>query len=461
VSEFDLLIRGGRVANAPGGAQGVLDVGIADGRIAAIEPELAPHRGAKVIDASGALVLPGLVDAHVHLSGRFGRPIGLRMLLRAGVTTALDLAGDPMSLAAGLRDLGCGVTAGVVVPVVPGDTVADVDPGEDELEALLERSLQAGALGLKVLGGHYPITPAAVARVIALCEQHGAYCAVHAGSTETGSDITGLEELIELAQGQPVQVAHVNSYCRGQVEDPVNEAARAVRALSHAGPNVRSESYMAVNNGADATCRDGRPASDVVKMCLRLGGYEPTEAGMRAAIAEGWARIHDDTEEGVVLVDPERGARRFADRDSHVGVSFPVNAPSAALAVALARDGDGFVVDAFASDGGSFPRNTVLEQALALTEAGVLSLPELVNKACATPARWLGLPKKGRLEPGADADVVVVEHRKARVVLAGGRVALGEDGRVTALPGRMLCTNAGTAALAQTGVEHTTVEGHL
>jgi hypothetical protein len=459
VSDFDLLIRGGRVVNAPGGTQGVLDVAIAGGTIAAVEPELAPDRADQVIDARRALVLPGLVDAHVHVSGRFGRPIGLRMLLRAGVTTALDLAGDPASLAEGLRTVGCGVTAGVVVPVVPGDTVKDTDPGDDELEALLERSLQRGALGLKVLGGHYPITPGAVARVIALCAQRHAYCAVHAGSTETGSDVTGLEELMGLANGHPVQVAHVNSYCRGQVEQPVNEAARAVRALSQAGPHVRSESYLAVNNGADATCRDGRPASDVVKMCLRLGGYEPTEAGMRAAIAGGWARIHEDTAEGVVLVDPARGEQRFAEHDSHVGVSFPVNAPSAALAIALARDEDGFVIDAFASDGGSFPRNSVLEQGLALTEAGVLSLPELVHKACAVPARWLGLPDKGRIEPGADADVLVVEHLKAKVVVAGGRVALSEDGHVVGLAGRMLCTDAGTAALA--GVEHLAVEDHL
>jgi hypothetical protein len=454
VTEFDLLIRGGRVVNAPGGTQGVLDVAVLDGRIAALEPGVAPDRAAEVIDAHGALVLPGLVDAHVHVSGRFGRPIGLRMLLRAGVTTALDLAGDPASLADGLRTMGCGITAGVVVPVVPGDTVAGTDPGEAELEALLERSLAAGALGLKILGGHYPITPAAVERVIALCARRGAYCAVHAGSTETGSDITGLEELMELADGHPVQVAHVNSYCRGQVEHPVDEAARAIRALREAGPNVRSESYMAVNNGADATCRDGRPASDVVKMCLRLGGYEPTETGMRGAIAAGWARIHEDTEEGVVLVDPERGAQRFSEQDSHVGVSFPVNAPSAALAIALARDEDGFVVDAFASDGGSFPRNSVLEQGLALAEAGVLSLPELVHKACAVPARWLGLPDKGRLEPGADADVVVVDHLRAKVVVSAGRVALGEDGDVRPLPGRMLCTDAAAAP----GVDHITLE---
>jgi N-acyl-D-aspartate/D-glutamate deacylase len=457
VSEYDLLIRGGRVVNAPGGPQGRLDVAIAGGRIVALEPELAPDRAGTVVDADGAPVLPGLVDAHVHVSGRFGRRLGLRMLLRAGVTTALDLAGDPTSLAASVRDAGCGLTAGVVVPVVPGDTVAGIDPSDAEIDALLDRSLAAGALGLKVLGGHYPITPDAVVRVLDACARRGAYCAVHAGSTETGSDVRGLEELVELAGDRSVQVAHVNSYCRGQVEHPVAEAARAVAALRGAGPGVRSESYLAVINGADATCVDGRPASDVVKTCLRLGGYAETQAGLLEAIRAGWARIHEDTGEGVLLVDPDRGAELFAARETHVGVSFPVNAPSASLALGLARDGGDFVIDAFASDGGSFPRNTTLEQGLALVDGGLLSAQELVLKACLVPARWLGLTGKGRLEVGADADVIVASGSCCSVAVSGGRVVLHED-RITATPGRMLCTPDGAAALAAGGVDHTPLE---
>lgn len=456
---YDLLIRGGRVVNAPGGPQGALDVAIAGGQIEALEPEIAPDRASVVIDAGGARVLPGLVDAHVHLSGRFGRQLGHRMLVRAGVTCALDLAGDPASLAEGVRHAGCGLTVGVLVPVVPGDTVTGIDPEEAEIEALLDRSLERGALGLKVLGGHYPLTPAAVERVIAACAQRGAYCAVHAGSTETGSDVRGLEELIELAGDRSVQVAHVNSYCRGQVEHPVGEAARAVTALRGAGSRVRSESYLAVINGADATCVDGRPASDVVKTCLRLGDYDESQDGLRVAIADGWARIHEDTGESVELVDPARGAALFGERDTHVGVSFPVNAPSAALALALARDEAGFVVDALASDGGSFPRNTTLEQGLALIAAGVLSPPELVQKACLVPARWLALDGKGRIEPGADADVIVAADGRCRVAVAGGRLVLHEDGQVEPAGGRMLCTPSGAAAVGAAGVEHTSLEG--
>ena len=67
------------------------------------------------------------------------------------------------------------------------------------------------------------------------------WCAVHCGTSKTGSDITGLEELLELADGLPVHVAHVNSYCRGQhTGDPLKEASRAIAALIRA-PRARSE----------------------------------------------------------------------------------------------------------------------------------------------------------------------------------------------------------------------------
>jgi len=62
MTEHSLLIRGGR----PGGGAAA-DIRIADGRIAEIAPALAPRAGEAVEDVSGLLVLPGLVDAHMHL----------------------------------------------------------------------------------------------------------------------------------------------------------------------------------------------------------------------------------------------------------------------------------------------------------------------------------------------------------------------------------------------------------
>ena len=61
--ECDLVVRGGTVVTA--GSAGECDLGISDGRICQLGGSL---RGRQEIDASGAFVLPGALDMHVHLS---------------------------------------------------------------------------------------------------------------------------------------------------------------------------------------------------------------------------------------------------------------------------------------------------------------------------------------------------------------------------------------------------------
>jgi dihydroorotase len=64
---FDLVIRGGEVIDPSAGLHAQRDIGIRWGRIAAVEASIAPDRSAQSIDASGKLVLPGLIDLHAHV----------------------------------------------------------------------------------------------------------------------------------------------------------------------------------------------------------------------------------------------------------------------------------------------------------------------------------------------------------------------------------------------------------
>lgn len=91
--QFDLLIQGGEVVDPGGGQRGRLDVGIAGGRIAAVAPALPTDNAADVIDATGQIVTPGLVDLHTHVYwgatywGIEADPVAAR----TGVTTWLDV----------------------------------------------------------------------------------------------------------------------------------------------------------------------------------------------------------------------------------------------------------------------------------------------------------------------------------------------------------------------------------
>jgi len=92
---FDTVVKGGRVIDPKNGIDAVNDIGIRKGRIAAIGPKLDPGK-AKIIDAAGLILTPGLIDTHAHVyehvSGDFGLNPDL-VGIRTGVTTVVDQGG--------------------------------------------------------------------------------------------------------------------------------------------------------------------------------------------------------------------------------------------------------------------------------------------------------------------------------------------------------------------------------
>src|ERR1035438_6878550 len=86
-AQYDLVIRGGRVLDASQHIDRVADVAIRDGKIAAIKPKIAPSAAKEVFDATGKLVMPGLIDIHAHLADPAMPPA---TCLADGVTTLVD-----------------------------------------------------------------------------------------------------------------------------------------------------------------------------------------------------------------------------------------------------------------------------------------------------------------------------------------------------------------------------------
>src|SRR6204780_3565021 len=103
---FDLILRGGRVICPASGIDGVKDVGVRDGTIAAIEDHIIESAARQVVDVGGKLVLPGLIDTHAHVyqyvSGRFGLNPDM-VGVRSGVTTVIDQGGPSCMTLPGFR----------------------------------------------------------------------------------------------------------------------------------------------------------------------------------------------------------------------------------------------------------------------------------------------------------------------------------------------------------------------
>ncbi len=103
--QFDLVIEGGRVIDPASGVDGIRDIGVRQGRIAAVEDAIAPG-AAETIDAGGLLVLPGMIDSHAHIyehvCGRFGLNPDL-VGVRSGVTTVVDQGGASCMTFPGFR----------------------------------------------------------------------------------------------------------------------------------------------------------------------------------------------------------------------------------------------------------------------------------------------------------------------------------------------------------------------
>ena len=105
-ASFDQLLRGGRVICPASGIDGIRDVAIRNGKIAAVQPDILPNSAREVIDVTGKLVLPGFIDTHAHVyqyvTGRFGMNADM-VGVQSGVTTLVDQGGPSCMTLPGFR----------------------------------------------------------------------------------------------------------------------------------------------------------------------------------------------------------------------------------------------------------------------------------------------------------------------------------------------------------------------
>ena len=162
--QFDLVIAGGRVIDPASGVDGIRDIGVRHGRIAAVEDAIAPG-AAEIIDAGGLLVVPGMIDTHAHVyehvSGRFGLNPDL-VGVRSGVTTVVDQGGPSCMTFPGFRKFIVEPAQSNVLTFISIYTVGGLEghyypylyaPGGIDVEACV-RAAQANADLVKGIKAH-------------------------------------------------------------------------------------------------------------------------------------------------------------------------------------------------------------------------------------------------------------------------------------------------------------------
>lgn len=159
--EFDLLVRSGRVIDPSSGRDEITDIAIADGKFAAIESDIDQKRARQVIDATGLIVTPGLIDLHVHAYrgvNAYGMDVD-PLCQETGVTTAIDAGSSGAVNFEGFRDfvvkhaktrlLGFVAVAQHGVTRDPGDLVhPDLADAEGAARTVLENP--EFAVGIKI-----------------------------------------------------------------------------------------------------------------------------------------------------------------------------------------------------------------------------------------------------------------------------------------------------------------------
>ena len=102
---YDLVVKRGTVVDPSQGVHGICDVAFSRGKVAAVEEAIPESEAREVIDASGLIVTPGLVDLHVHAYwgvSTFGIDADDTCLAR-GVTTLVDAGSAGAATFAGFR----------------------------------------------------------------------------------------------------------------------------------------------------------------------------------------------------------------------------------------------------------------------------------------------------------------------------------------------------------------------
>ena len=402
------VLTGGRVVTPEGTS--IADVRIVDGRIAAVGAALA-QPGDELIDATGLEVLPGAIDVHTHVRlpteeqpDRFRRDMAAAA---AGGTTTVLTFNNPgtgisergaRSLLAGLDEfrertdgespIDFGLNAVVTgqqpdardelpeliargVPTFKAFMVYDFALPADELEPMLRTAARSGGM-LQLHCEDPSIIDPLVAEALARGDTGPRH---HASCRPADAEATATRRAIELARRAEAPLYIVHLSCAGALDAVAEAKARGEPVYAETCPH-----YLTFTADVYADPDDAEVIKRVISPPLRE----------RADVELLWQGLRD----GVLDVI---GSDHVPDRlDTEKRVPAPP-----------------FPEISNGAPGIETLLSVVYAEGVA---AGRIGLERMVEVVAATPARLFGMPSKGRIDPGRDADLVLWDPSARRTL---------------------------------------------
>lgn len=475
------LILNARLYDGTGAPGRRADVRIAQDRVAEIGT-LRRRPGEAAIDASGLALAPGFIDSHSHHDeGLFDQPDAPAAVSQGITTIVVGQDGESsFPLGAFFTRLERSPPAINVASFVGHNTLRARVLGRDfrraatpaEIErmaALLRDEMRAGALGLSTGLEYDPGSYSTTAEVLALARAAAALGGRYASHlrSEDRALWQAVDEALSIgrATGMPVHISHLKLAMRslwgkaGELLARLDAArAQGIRASADVYPYPYWQSTLTVLFPArDYTSRAAAELAlreIVAPEGLVFSRFDPDPSWVGRTLADVAARRKTDP--ASALLWAVQASERLAggtDRQTELVIGTSMDErdverlllwPQASFCT------DGALVDRHPRGAGAFPR--ILGRYV--RERGVLSWEEAIRKATSLAAEHAGIRDRGRIVPGAFADLVLFDPatvldtatperpgeraRGIHAVWVNGRLVYRAGGTTGERPGRVL-----------------------
>lgn len=422
------VVTGGRVADGTGSPLRRADVRICGDEIRSVG---VTHRGTakpeRTVDATGLVVAPGFIDIHNHSTdGLAEEPLASSQISQGITTLVVGADGEsPFPVASYLRDRRAHPASVNVMVLVGHATVRSKVMGEDykrpatapeivRMAKIVDSEMRHGAVGLSS-GLEYEVgswsTTDELVALSRAAAKHGGFYMTHTRD-EADRSMEAFAEAIAIAErGRlPLQISHIKLGTVG-VWGKTAEVFRLVEAARRRGVDVTADCYpyeaWHANIEVLVPSKKYDDPESVQRGLDDVGGADRISVSRCKAHPEWENRTLDE----IATTESTTPAALFSKivRDGSANIICHSMREEDVLAfyqkpwVMVASDGG--IGSRHPRGAGTFPR--VLGRFV--REKAVLSLPDAIRKMTSMPARRLKLADRGRIRPGAKADLVLFD----------------------------------------------------